>query len=214
MPRMARKQRIVERLRRPLTLAQRDGLGVRGARQQAAAAVEFALILPLLMTVIFGCVDLGRFAATSIALAGAARAGAGFGSDHPYTPATYGLWQSLVQQAVTNELTQDGFANDQLTVTAVTSAGIERTQRQGHGELSVPHRSGLAWTTLVSDAATNRGDAGNPAVIGMHTEEKRDAETGRFDTSGGNDGRKHGGPAGVPDAGAGHARPGHWHIPL
>ena len=52
------------------------------ASRRGHAAVEFALILPLLVTIIFACIDLGRFAHTYIAVTNAARAGAGFGSSN------------------------------------------------------------------------------------------------------------------------------------
>ena len=61
-----------------------------GARRhrRGAAAVEFAVILPLLVTIVLGCVDFGRFAYNYIALTNAARAGAAFGCMNVYTTAT------------------------------------------------------------------------------------------------------------------------------
>jgi hypothetical protein len=46
-------------------------------------AVEFALILPLLLLIFFGVVDLGRILHASITITNAARAGARFGSMYP-----------------------------------------------------------------------------------------------------------------------------------
>ena len=43
--------------------------------RRGVTAVEFALILPLLMTIVLGCVDYGRFAYDYIAVTNAARAG-------------------------------------------------------------------------------------------------------------------------------------------
>lgn len=48
----------------------------RGRRQRGAAAVEMAIMLPLLLLVIGGIVDFGRFFLSDIQLANAAREGA------------------------------------------------------------------------------------------------------------------------------------------
>jgi Flp pilus assembly protein TadG len=47
-----------------------------GARDRGAAAVEFALLLPVLLLVIFGMIDFGRALNTQITLTQAAREGA------------------------------------------------------------------------------------------------------------------------------------------
>jgi Flp pilus assembly protein TadG len=86
----------------------------RGGRR-ATSAVELALILPLLVTIVLGCVDFGRFAYTYIAVTNAARAGAGFASANPVTDVTRDLWEQGVRQAVTNEM-GDAFQADQITV--------------------------------------------------------------------------------------------------
>jgi Flp pilus assembly protein TadG len=82
--------------------------------------MEFAVILPLLATLVLGCVDFGRFAYTEIAVANAARAGAGFGANHPYTPATLGAWKAQVGQTVQDEL--GDFDPGLLSVTAAPMA--------------------------------------------------------------------------------------------
>jgi Flp pilus assembly protein TadG len=96
----------------------------KGPSRRGGAAVEFALILPLLTILVLGCIDFGRFAYTYIALTNAAESGALFGSNNPYTAATYATWQAQVQAAVAGELSaQDGFSANQLSVTA--SAAVE-----------------------------------------------------------------------------------------
>ena len=47
-----------------------------GRGQRAASAVEFALVLPLLVTILLGAIDFGRFAFSAITVANAARTGA------------------------------------------------------------------------------------------------------------------------------------------
>jgi type II secretory pathway pseudopilin PulG len=48
----------------------------RGARDRGAAAVEFAIVLPLLLMLVFGIIDFGRMASASVQLSAAARAAA------------------------------------------------------------------------------------------------------------------------------------------
>ncbi len=76
--------------------------GMRPARR-GAAATEFALVLPLLLLLAFGCCDLGRAIAASICVSNAARVGAEYGATHGYTSYTYSSWQSSVAQQATNE---------------------------------------------------------------------------------------------------------------
>jgi Flp pilus assembly protein TadG len=50
--------------------------GGRSARDRGAAAVEFALVLPLLLLLVFGIIDFGRALSAQITLTQAAREGA------------------------------------------------------------------------------------------------------------------------------------------
>jgi Flp pilus assembly protein TadG len=49
--------------------------GLRGSRDGGAASVEFAIVLPLLLLVVFGVIDLGRALNTQIGLTHATREG-------------------------------------------------------------------------------------------------------------------------------------------
>ncbi len=74
------------------------------ARRRGASAVEFALVLPLLVTVVLGCVDFGRFAYTYIGVTNAAREGAYFAAKNPWTSTTDAAWRAQLRLAVENEL--------------------------------------------------------------------------------------------------------------
>ena len=74
-------------------------------RRTGAAAAEFALILPVLMTIALACVDFGRFAYHHIAVTNAARAGAEYAIMNPYLSAGGGAWQTAIQTTARNELT-------------------------------------------------------------------------------------------------------------
>src|SRR6266852_5013673 len=85
--------------------------------RRGTAAVEFALILPVLMLLLLGCIDFGRFPHSYIAVTNAARAGAGFGSVNPYTTATDKEWNAAIKSAVVDEMTKlNGFDSTQLVV--------------------------------------------------------------------------------------------------
>ena len=101
----------------------------RSQGRSGTAAVELAVILPVLTIFFLGCLDFGRFAHSYIAVVNASRAGAAFGSMNPYPNApgnppsppnsTYTQWQKDVRQAVVDEMSQlGGFQSSNLTVTA------------------------------------------------------------------------------------------------
>jgi Flp pilus assembly protein TadG len=71
--------------------------------RRGTAATEFALVLPLLLLLAFGCCDLGRAIAAYVCVSNSARVGAEYGATHGYTSYTYSAWQSQVAQQATNE---------------------------------------------------------------------------------------------------------------
>lgn len=86
--------------------------------RSATAALELALILPVLMLLVIACVDFGRFSHVHTTVTNAARAGGEFAGTHTYTPATYALWEQQVKDAVTTEMAGlDKFDSARLTIT-------------------------------------------------------------------------------------------------
>ena len=77
---------------------------IRRSRRRGTAAIEFALILPLLITIVLACVDFGRFSHAYIAVTNGAREGAGFGSFHPVTTVTRPNWEAKLRAAVEDEM--------------------------------------------------------------------------------------------------------------
>jgi Flp pilus assembly protein TadG len=98
------------------------------SNRSGAAAVELAILLPLLALLAFGCVDMGRSIADYIILSNAARVGAQYGATHGYTSFTYATWQGQVISAVNQEMQGTGIAFDPtrmtVTVTATPTTGI------------------------------------------------------------------------------------------
>jgi Flp pilus assembly protein TadG len=119
--------------------------------RRGLAATEFALILPLLVTVVLGTLDFGRFAYHYIGVTNAARAGAAFGCMNAYTPATLGRWQAAVVQATLDEMQgQTGYAPAQLAVTVAATAetgGLWRVRVTA----SYPFQTLVAWPGIPSN---------------------------------------------------------------
>src|SRR5438876_6289486 len=89
----------------------------RRADGKVTADVELALILPVLMMLLLGCIGFGRFPHSYIAVTNAARVGAGFGSVNPYTTATDKEWNAAIKSAVVDEMSKlNGFDSTQLIV--------------------------------------------------------------------------------------------------
>jgi Flp pilus assembly protein TadG len=98
--------------------AVRDIAGRRGA-----AAMEFAIVLPLLLTLAFASVEIGRALAIYMIVSDAARAGAVYGATHGYTTYTYSTWENQVIQEVQNDVQgNSSFNSNNLSVTVTTTA--------------------------------------------------------------------------------------------
>ncbi len=87
------------------TRIRKNGDGRFGSKRRAAAVlIELALVLPVFMMVVVGCIDFGRFAYYYVAVTNAAAAGALYGSLHPVTASTQSTWNSRIQTAATEEM--------------------------------------------------------------------------------------------------------------
>jgi len=125
--------------------------GLRGPRRrQGAAAVEFALVLPVLVTILIGATDFGRFYYSAIAVTNAARAGAAYGCMNPYDSSNSTAWQAGITQAVTDELSQSAaFNTGQLTVNinpVVEPSGLTQISVQ----VIYPFTTVVSWPAIPS----------------------------------------------------------------
>lgn len=122
-----------------------------GRQRQGAAAVEFAIVLPVLVTILLGATDFGRFYYSAIAVTNAARAGAAYGCMNPLSNAgSTTAWQTGVTSAVTDELSQStaiNTANLTVTATSVTeSSGLNRVSVQ----VTYPFTTAVSWSYIPS----------------------------------------------------------------
>ena len=100
--------------------------------RRAAAAVELAVILPVLTLLALACLDFGRFAYHHVAVTNAARAGGEHAITTPYAPSGETTWRSRIELTARSELTnQTGADPEQLTTTiavTVDPAGRRRVR--------------------------------------------------------------------------------------
>src|SRR3954464_2588897 len=75
-----------------------------GTNRCGAVLIEFALILPILVTIVLAAIDFGRFAHTHMAVTNSARVGAGYACMHPFTTGTQALWQANIRAAMKKEM--------------------------------------------------------------------------------------------------------------
>jgi Flp pilus assembly protein TadG len=89
---------------------------------RGVAAVEFALILPLVLLLTLACVDLGRVVHAYLVVSNAARCGAQYGSMHEFTNYTRPSWESQIRTAIEGEMNGlRGFSSSNLQSTYTTT---------------------------------------------------------------------------------------------
>jgi Flp pilus assembly protein TadG len=122
----------------------------RRSSRRGLAAVEFAVVLPLLTTILLGATDFGRFSHSAIAVANAARSGAAYASMNPWNSSTQTAWTAGIRQAVTDELSQTvAFDSTELTVNVtniVEVGGLRRVSVQ----VTYPFSTTVTWPFLPS----------------------------------------------------------------
>ena len=102
--------------------------------RRGAAALELAIVLPLLILLALGCADFGRFAYYSTAVQNAARAGAESAIMDPYQSGGLSAWTTAITKAATDEMTnQTGYKSNALSVTTpipvtIETSGLRRIQ--------------------------------------------------------------------------------------
>ncbi len=116
--------------------------------RSGAAAVEFAIVLPLLLLLFLGACDFGRFAHTQVAVSNAARAGAGQASRHRPTTATRPQWEAGIRLAVGDELKElAGFEANRLAITIAWVEEPDATSRASV-QVSYPFRTLVSWGVI------------------------------------------------------------------
>ena len=115
---------------------------------KGAAALELALVLPLLLLLAAGAADFGRIAHAYIALSNATRTGAEYGSRHSFTTFTRPSWEEQITLSVQREAEgTPTLDTNQLAVEISTvTDGDELFRVAVVGRL--PFRTTIAWPWL------------------------------------------------------------------
>jgi Flp pilus assembly protein TadG len=125
--------------------------------RRGGSVVEAAICLPLLVGLVFGCVDFGRFAYTYIAVTNAARAGAATGSVRSFTPDNYTDWEQAVRQAVVAEMEGvPGFDESQLQFEPPTLFVDPGQPRRFRLAISYPFQTLVNWPLVPTHATMRR----------------------------------------------------------
>lgn len=110
--------------------------------------MELAVVLPLLILLLLAACDFGRFAHIQVAVASAARAGAGQASRSQPTAATRAQWEAEIHKAVRKEL--EGLADfrvHRLTIRITSQAETGGTSRASV-QVNYPFRTLVSWGAL------------------------------------------------------------------
>lgn len=126
--------------------ASRMGRRFMRCRRPAArglAAVETAIVLPVVLLLTFAAVDFGRIVHAYIAVSNAARCGATNGSMHEFTASTRSTWESRIRSAMEDEMAGlPGFA-------AANLQSEVSTTTDGDGLFEVTVRASYPFNTIV-----------------------------------------------------------------
>lgn len=124
-------------------------------RRRGASAIEFAIVLPVMAAVLAGTADYGRFAATSIAVCNASRAGAGYGCIHPWDDYTNESFTTVCRSKVEEEFSAvPGFDPQQLQI-QIFSEGTWPHNRV-RVAVSYPFETVINWGFIPSSVPVSR----------------------------------------------------------
>lgn len=116
--------------------------------RRGVAAVEMAIVAPVLLLFALAAVDFGRIVHHYTVVSNAARAGAEYGSMHGFTTFTRSTWEASVRAAVGDEMQSlANLTSGDLTVevaTTVDGDGLFRCAVQA----SYPFRTIIDWPGL------------------------------------------------------------------
>jgi Flp pilus assembly protein TadG len=115
------------------------------------AAIEFAIVCPLLLLLALACSDFGRIAHHHEVVANAARAGAERGATRQFTDYTRAFWEAEIRQAVVTEMQNlKTFAEAELGYSLSTASDADGLARIVV-EVSYPFRTSVSWPGLPAE---------------------------------------------------------------
>lgn len=125
-------------------------------RQSGQSLLEVALVTPLLLALVLGVIEIGRYAFIGILVGNAARAGAAYGSQHLANAGGTGALG--IVQAADNDYQNNGQDPTQLQVTYTTVCGCDNgsypiatsTCSPGVGGAPPTCAAGSHWVVMIS----------------------------------------------------------------
>lgn len=116
-----------------------------GAARRGAAALEFVLVLPVLMTIMVGAADWGRVLKVDNVLMNAARSGACYGATHRVTDYIRNDWEDRIIARVADEAAHlPDFDPDRLEVAVETFDEADGSMRVSV-DVSYPFETIVDW---------------------------------------------------------------------
>ena len=129
----------------------------RAGPRRAATALELVCILPVMMGIVLGAVDFGRFAQHENILSNAARVGAHYGATHRLTPVTAADWEAELTAAVQEEVVHlSEFDPDLLEIEIDNQYQPDGTRRV-EVEAAYPFETVVNWPGLPDRVDLRRG---------------------------------------------------------
>ena len=124
--------------------------------RRGTAATEFAILLPLLIVLCLAGADVSRFAACSMVLSSAARAGAERGAARRLTALNAGAWETDVKATVTAELANLPGYNPQESIVSVSTSPGNYELTVVRVETEHPFRTMVSWPFFPNPLSMHR----------------------------------------------------------
>ena len=119
--------------------------------------IVWLIVLVLLLTIVLGCVDFGRYANTYIVVTNAAREGAFVGVTSPLSTTSQTRWEQIIRDAVVNEMaTVVGFDSSRLTVAMSQISDDLEGKSRVRVEVSYPFQTVMPWVGLPDELTLSR----------------------------------------------------------
>lgn len=125
-------------------------------KRKGTAATELAITLPLLMTLLLGCIDFGRVGFHAIALTNAVGVGSQYAATNRVTAQTRSVWEAKIKSLIAEELAgDDDFDINQLTVTcSVTTQANDDVRFEVQAQY--PFNTLVDWPGITSSLVMTR----------------------------------------------------------
>jgi Flp pilus assembly protein TadG len=128
-----------------------------GSRRAGGVLIEFALVLPVMVTLVLATIDFGRFAYFHIAVTNSARVGAGYAAMHPYTSTTQATWQANIRDTVKKEMQGvPNYSDNSLTMTAPQVTTDSDGQKRVRVDVQYPFNTLISWPFIPSHFTLQR----------------------------------------------------------